>query len=163
MSMIGDRKKALEYVFYIHYPVQFKDISEAQVQALVDWGNEVNAIHPTFTKQLGLSIRSIDIGAQKIDSITLDIYGMVIAAFSLMNKANRVRFFEETFLMANVSPEVVLKIFFLTLSGADVDFSSQELWWKTYTTKKALLTTRRVELIGKKEFAAAVYDSKHET
>ena len=69
----------------------------------------------------------------------------------MTDKANRVRFFEETFLVANVSPEVVFRILFLTLSGADVDFLNWEPWWRTYTTKEALPTTRCVELVGKKE------------
>ena len=88
---------------------------------------------------------------------------MVVAAFSVEDKANQVRFFEETFLVANVSPEVVLGMPFLTLSGADVDFSGRELRWRTYTTEEVLPTTRRVELVGKKEFAAAALDPEHET
>ena len=52
---------------------------------------------------------------------------------------------------------------FLTLSGADIDFSGRKLRWRTYTTKKALPTTRRVELVGKKEFAAVALDPEHET
>ena len=48
---------------------------------------------------------------------------MVVAAFSLKDKANRVRFFEETLLVANVSPEIVLEMLFLTLNGADINFS----------------------------------------
>ena len=104
-----------------------------------------------------------DVGAQKIDGTTLDTYEIVVAAFSVTDKANRVRFFEETFLVANVSPEVVLGMLFLTLSGADVDFSGRELRWKTYTVEEALPTTRRVELVGKKEFAAAALDPEHET
>ena len=123
----GARKEALERVPCIHYPVQFKDTDRAPVQALIDSGSEVNAIHLSFVKQLGLSIRPTDVGAQKIDGTTLDTHGMVLAAFSVEDKANRVRFFEETFLVANVSPEVVLGMPFLTLSGADVDFSGREL------------------------------------
>ena len=88
---------------------------------------------------------------------------MVLAVFSVVNKVNRVKFFEKTFLEANVSPEVVLGMPFLTLSGADVDFSSRELRWRTYTTKEALPTTRRVELMGNKEFVAAALDPEHET
>ena len=34
-------------------------------------------------------MRPTDVGAQKIDSIMLDTYGMVVAAFSVTNKANR--------------------------------------------------------------------------
>ena len=52
---------------------------------------------------------------------------------------------------------------FLTLSGVDVDFFGRELRWRTYTTKEALPTTRRVELVGKKEFAAVELDPRHET
>ena len=48
-------------------------------------------------------------------------------------------------------------------SDADVDFLGQELWWKAYTTQAALPTTKRVELVGKKEFAAAALDPEHKT
>ena len=133
------------------------------MQALIDSGSEVNVVHPFFVKQLGLSIRPTDVGAQKIDGTTLDTHGMVVIAFSVEDRANRVRFFEETFLVANVSLEVVLEMPFLTLSGADVDFSGRELRWRTYTTEEVLPTTRRVELVGKKEFAAAALDPEHET
>ena len=92
----------------------------------------------------------------------LDTFGMVIVAFLVTNKTNRVRFFEETFLMANISPEVIFGMPFLTLSGADVDFLSRELRWRTYTTEKALLTTRRVELVDQKEFAAVALDPESE-
>ena len=132
------------------------------ISALFDSGSEVNAIYPTLAQEVGLSIRPMDIGAQKIDGTLLDTFGMVVAAFSVEDKANRVRFFEETFLVANVSPEIVLGMPFLTLSGANVDFLGRELQWKTDTTEEALLTTRRVELVGKKEFAAAALDPEHE-
>ena len=39
----------------------------------------------------------------------------------------------------------------------------RKLRWKTYTTKKAFPTTRRVKLVGKKEFAAAALDPESET
>ena len=52
---------------------------------------------------------------------------MVVAAFSVTDQADRVRFFEEIFLVANVSPDMVLGMPFLTLSGADVDFLKREL------------------------------------
>ena len=162
-SMTGAREEALERVPCIHYPVQFKGMDKAPVQALIDSGSEVNTVHPSFVKQLGLSIRPTDVGAQKIDGNMLDTHEMVVAAFSVEDKANRVRFFEKTFLLANVSPEVVFGILFLTLSGANIDFSGRELWWRTYTTEEVLLTTRRVELVGKKKFAAAALDPEHET
>ena len=130
---------------------------------MIDSRSEINAIHPTFAKQLGLPVRLTDVGAQKIDSTTLDIYEMVVATFSVVDKVNQVRFFEETFLVANVSTEVVFGILFLTLSGADIDFLGWELRWKTYTTEEAFSTTRCIKLVGKKEFVATVLDLEHKT
>ena len=52
---------------------------------------------------------------------------------------------------------------FLTLSGTDIDFLGWELQWRTYTTKKALLTTKHVKLIDKKEFSATALDLKSKT
>ena len=92
------------------------------MSVLFNLGSEVNAIHPIFAKELGLLIRPIDIRIQKIDGTILNIFGIVVAVFSVTDKANRVRFFEETFLMANISLKVVFKMLFFTLSGADVNF-----------------------------------------
>ena len=117
---------SLARVLCIRYPITFRKKS-VSMSALFDSGSEVNAIHPTLARELGLPIRPTDVGAQKIDGTLLDTFGMVVAAFSVEDKANRVRFFEETFLVANVSPEVVLGMPFLTLSGADVDFLDREL------------------------------------
>ena len=160
--MTGAREEPRESVSYIHYLVQFK-WGTTCIQTLIDSRSKVNAIHPTLAKEIGLSIRSTEIGVQKIDSTLLDTYGMVVVAFSMMNKVNQLRFFKETFLMANVSLEVVLGMLFLTLSGANVDFLGQELRWRIYTIKEALPTTRRVELVGKKKFAVVVLDLERET
>ena len=152
----------LAQVLYIRYFITFRKKSML-VLALLDSGNKVNTIYSIFARELRLSIRTTDVGVQKIDGTMLDTFGMVVAAFSVMDKANWVRFFEKTFWVANVSPEVVLEIFFLTLSGVDVDFWGRELWWRPYTIQKDLPTTRRVKLMGKKEFAAAAFDLESET
>ena len=110
----------------IRYPITFRKTS-VPVSALLDSGSEVNAIHPTLVRKLGLPVRPTDVRAQKIDGTMLDTFGMVVTAFSVTDKANQIRFFEETFLVANVSPEVVLEMLFPTLSGADIDFSGREL------------------------------------
>ena len=84
-------------------------------------------MHPSFAKQLSLPISLRGIRAQKTDGTTLETHEMVVIAFSVVDKANRVKIFEEPFLVANLSPEVVLGMLFLTLSSADVDFSGREL------------------------------------
>lgn len=58
------------------------------MSAPLDSGSEVNIIYPIFAQKLRLSIRPIDVGAQKIDGITLDIYIMVVILFSLTDKVN---------------------------------------------------------------------------
>lgn len=87
---------------------------------------------------------------------------MVVAAFLVIDKANEIRFFEWIFLVASVSLEIIFGMPFLTLNNADINFLDQKLRWKTYTTKEALLTTRHVELVGKKKFATTVFHPEHE-
>ena len=131
--------------------------------AFFDSGSEINAINLTLVRELGLFIKPIDIGSQKIDKTMLDIFEIMVTAFSVNDKANQLKFFEEIFLGVNVSLEVVLGMLFLTLSSADVDFLGWKLRWRTYTTKEVLPTTKPVELMGKKKFAAAALDPEHET
>ena len=140
--------KVLDRVSCICYPVQFRKDKGKDVLALLDSGSKVNAMTPAYTAHLGLKVRMTDVGAQKIDGSSLAIYGMVIAAFQVVNKLGRSRFFQETFLLADISMEVVLGMPFLSLSNADVQFAEKELTWRTYTTKKALPTTCRVEIIN---------------
>ena len=80
-----------------------------------------------------------------------------------MDKVIQVRFFEETFPVTNICPEVVLKMLFLILIGTDIDFLDRELWWRTFTTKKALPTIRHTELVGKKSFTTVALDLEYKT
>ena len=121
----------------IWYSVTFQKKS-MPVFTLLDLGSKVNAIYPNFAKELDLLIKPTDVRAQKIDGTMLDTFGMVVVPFLVINKANWVKFFEKTFLVANVNPEIIFGMLFLTLSGANVDFLGWELQWKTYTIKEAL-------------------------
>ena len=147
----------LDRVPCIHYQVQFRKDKET-IRALIDSGSEVNAMTPAYAKKLGLRTQKTDGGAQKINESSLDTFEMVIAGFQIIDKLGRARFFQETFLLADTTIEVVLGMPFLTLSNADIQFAEKELTWRTYTTKDALPTTQRVELIDKKEFAKAALD-----
>ena len=149
--------KELEQVACIWYLVTFKD----QTEALLDSGSEVNVMNPAFASQLGLKIWKTNVRAQKIDGTTLETYRMVISTFFISDKNSRERFFEKNFLLAEVKPEIVLGIPFLTMSNADVVFQARDFQWKSYTTGDVLPTTRQVKLIGKKEFAAITLDPKH--
>lgn len=69
----NDSTQPLECISCIHYPVWFKK-DQAKVQALLDSGNEVNAMTTAYAARLGLKVRPNDVGAQKIDGSTLEIF-----------------------------------------------------------------------------------------
>ena len=147
------KEATLEQVPCIQYLVQFhqknnKDENK-DVRALIDLGSEVNAMHLAYATKLGLRTRKIDIGAQKIDRSHLNTFEMVIVDCSINDKLGKVQFFQETFLLANIGLEVVLGIFFLTFSKADIRFVEGELFWRTYIATEALPMTRRVKIINK--------------
>ncbi len=98
---------------------------------------------------------------QKIDDTILETYEIVVSTFSMVDKDSKGRFFEESFLWADVKSDIVLGMPFLTMSNADVDFQAWDLQWRSYTIKDILPTTRQVELIRKKEFAATALNPEH--
>ena len=65
-------------------------------------------------------------------------------------------------MLEDLSVEVVLGMSFLTLSNADIKFAQKELTWRFYTIAEALPTTKRVEIINRKEFAKAALDENVE-
>ena len=75
-----NKEVTLERVSYIHYPLYFwKDT--IGIRALIDLGSEVNAMTPTYTAKLGLKVRKTNIGTQKIDGFTFEIFEIVLADF----------------------------------------------------------------------------------
>ena len=65
-------------------------------------------------------------------------------------------------MLANIGLEVVLGMPFLTLSKVDIRFVEQKLVWRTYTATEALPMTKRVQIIDKREFAAATLNADDE-
>ncbi len=119
---------------------------------------------PTFAAKLGLRPRPTNVGSQKIDGSPLEIHGTASARFSIQDSLGKVRFFEETFLLADTSMEVVLGMLFLSLSNADIEFAELgKFTWRTYTAAEALPTTSRFKLIDKREFVRAALDKNSET
>ena len=115
-----------------------------------------------YASKLGFKFYHINVGAQKIKGSILETFGMVLVNFQVEDKLGRVRFFQETFLLADISVKVVLGMPFLTFSNANIQFVKKKLTWRSYTTVEALLTTKRIEFINKKKFAKAALDEKSE-
>lgn len=82
----------------------------------------MNAIISVYTAKLGLRSGLTNIDTQKIHGTTLKIYGIVSASFLPQDRLGKIWFFEETFLLANTSMEVVLEMLFLFFSNTDFQF-----------------------------------------
>ena len=133
------------------------------VKPLINSGNKANIITPAFVAKLGLSIQLIGIGAQKTDRSALKMYGMVIAGFSIWDKMGKIRFFEQSFLLADISMEVVLGIILLVLNNVDIKFNTESFTWRSYSEAEILPTTRWVKPIDKYKFAKAALDKNSKT
>lgn len=73
---------------------------------------------------LGFALsQKTSISIQKFDDLSLEIYSIVLVKFSLQNSLGIVWFFEEIFLLANTSKEVVLKIPIFFLNNTDIEFA----------------------------------------
>ena len=97
----------LDRVSCICYSVQFHKDKGKDVLALLNSKSEVNAITPASAAYLGLRMRGINVSVQKIDGSSLVIYGMVVIVFQIVNKLGRSWFFQETFLLVNISMKMV--------------------------------------------------------
>lgn len=84
------------------------------------------------------------------------MFGMVLASFQIEDKLGRARFFQETFLLAAISINVILGILFSILNNTDIVFIDWELTWRSYTSVEALPRTKQVEIIYKKDFAKTI-------
>lgn len=61
--------------------------------------------------------------------------------------------------------ELILEMLFLSLNNANVEFAKKpkKFIWRSYDLAKVLLTTRKVEIINKKEFVRAALNENSET
>lgn len=87
----------------------------------------------------------------------------MFADFYIEDNVGKSQYFQKTFFVANTKFEVILKMFFLKFSNADISFNEKAIMWKFYTTNKVLPTTKRVRIINKTDFAIAVLDISSKT
>lgn len=122
--MIGKKtEKELKRIPCVLYSITLKD----QTKVLLDSESKINAMSQTFAYKLDLKIWKTNVGTLKIDDTTLETYGIVVSTFLILDKDSRERFYEESFLLPNVKSDVVLRILFLAMNNADVDFQARDL------------------------------------
>lgn len=65
---------------------------------------------------------------QKNDNSVLAIFKIVVAAFSINDKEEKIRFFDKICLLTNINSNIIYEITFLTLSDASVKFLDWHLF-----------------------------------
>ena len=55
------------------------------------------------------------------------MYKIVVVAFSINDQTKKGKFFQKTFLVANVRPDIIAEMLFLTLSDANIDFPKKRV------------------------------------
>lgn len=80
-----------------------------------------------YIAKLALKICNINIEAKKIDGPIFEMFEIVIASFQIEDKFKKAWFFQETFLLVNISVKVVLRITFLIWSSAIILFEEKKL------------------------------------
>ncbi len=79
--------------------------------------------------QFTLNIRPI-FGTRPIPDIissALQTYWMLVSTFFILDKNSRERFFEESFFLSNIKPDIIVEMLFLTMSNVDVNFQAWDL------------------------------------
>lgn len=110
----------LDWVPCIHYLLRLHKEKKNKIRALIKSGNEINTMKPAYALELGLRVYQTDVRAQKINGSIFKIFEMILASFQVENKFKKAQFFQETFLLANISIKVYLQIPFLTFRDAHI-------------------------------------------
>lgn len=126
-------KASLKHVFYIRYLAYFQK-RKNNVQVLINFKSKINRITLANTLKLSFWIWKTNISIQKIDTLALTTFEIIMVGFQLQVKLKKARFFQKAFLMAEISKKMVFKISFLTFNNIDIGFINKKLLWKIYST-----------------------------
>ena len=69
---------SLHQIPCISYLVQFQ---KDKIKALINFGNQIDAMTPTYTAKLDLITQKTDVNIQKINSLLLITYEMILIDF----------------------------------------------------------------------------------
>lgn len=100
---------------------------------------------------------------QKIDSINLKLFQIVITLFYVGNEKKKSKFIGNNFLLAKLKIEIILKILFLIFSNMKQYLIELELFLRTHTSINAILPILEFELVDRKEFVDAFLNQEEKT
>lgn len=137
----------LEIIQCIYYSIWLK---KNEVQAFFNLNNEVNKIILVFAFKLGPKVWYANIGAQKIDNSTFEIFEIILTSFRIKDKLGKAYFFQELLLLANTNIEVMLKMFFLIFNNTNIWFTEKKLFRDFTWQPKSCLSPNKYNLLIKK-------------
>lgn len=110
---------------------------------MINFGSEINTITLIYVAQFSPTPKPTNVNTQKINNLALKIYEMTTGGFLVEDKLERIRFFKQSFLLADTSLEVILKMPFFLLNYVDVNFKTiiERFTWRSYNTVKVQPTT----------------------
>lgn len=142
-SAINNYTLLLKYILCIYHQFRFKK-DQANIQVLLDCVCKINFITLAFAAKLGTKIRFTNVDTQKIYDFTLKTFEIILASFLIKTKLVKAQLFQKTVFFANTGLPMILNMFFLIFSNADVLFAKAKLIWKSYTSTKALPMIKQV-------------------
>ena len=89
--------------------------------ALTDSDAEVNIINRVTARKMGLSILNTNIGLSAIHDKTVKIYEMHYIEFQQKDEQGRVRYFQDTFLAADIDTRIILDMSWLIMTNLNID------------------------------------------
>lgn len=111
--------RPLKIVLYIHHLLYLqKNLYKNRV--LINLDNKVNIMILAYAAKLGFKLQKINIRVQKIDGSIFNTFKMVLNNFQIENKLGKAGFFRKTFLVADITLELILGILFLTFDNVDI-------------------------------------------
>lgn len=121
LAFISNIFPLLKHIPCIYYPLRFSK-NKSKVKALIDSDSEVKVMTLAYVKKPGFWTQKTNVRAEKINRSSLATFKMVIAKFQVSDKLDKTCFFQKTFLFINSNVNIILEIFFLTLSNENILF-----------------------------------------
>lgn len=121
--------------------------------ALADSGAEVNIINRVTAKKMGLPLLNTNVGLSAIHGDAVKTYGMHYIEFQQEDEKGHVRYFQDTFLAADIDTRMILGMPWLAMANPNIDWAKKSFKWREYTVVAAMTTTCRVDLIEPEDFA----------
>lgn len=132
----------------------------ANIKAFLDLSSKINAMTLAFVLKLNFGVYYIDIRAPKIPGYISKTFKIVFASYQVKKKLGHIQYFQKTFLLNDISIEIMLKMTFLVFSSVKIPFVEKKITQQFYTLAKTFTTTKQVELINKNKFTKIALNQK---